>query len=30
MSRRSSRLFMAIALVGVLVVIAIITLTGHR
>ncbi len=30
MSRRSSRLAMAIALVGVLVVIAIITLTGHR
>ena len=30
MSRRPSRLFMAIALVGVLVVIAIITFTGHR
>ena len=30
MSRRTSRLIMAIALVGVLVVIAIITFTGHR
>jgi len=30
MSRRSSRIVMAVALVGILVVIAIITLTGHR
>jgi hypothetical protein len=30
MSRRSSRIAMAVALVGVLVIIAIITLTGHR
>jgi len=30
MSRRSSRIAMAVALVGVLVIIAVITLTGHR
>jgi hypothetical protein len=30
MSRRTSRIVMAVALVGILVVIAIITLTGHR
>jgi hypothetical protein len=30
MSRRSSRIAMAIALVGVLAIIAVITLTGHR
>jgi hypothetical protein len=30
MSRRTSRIVMAVALIGILVVIAIITLTGHR
>jgi hypothetical protein len=30
MSRRTSRLVMAVALVGILAVIAVITLTGHR
>lgn len=30
MNRRSSRIVMAVALVGILVLIAIITLTGHR
>lgn len=30
MSRRTSRLVMAIALVGIIAVIAVITLTGHR
>jgi type II secretory pathway pseudopilin PulG len=30
MSRRTSRLVMAIALIGILAVIAVITLTGHR
>ena len=30
MSRRTSRLVMAVALIGILAVIAIITLTGHR
>jgi hypothetical protein len=30
MNRRSSRLIMAVALIGILVVVAIVTLTGHR
>jgi hypothetical protein len=30
MSRRTSRLVMAVALIGILAVIAVITLTGHR
>jgi hypothetical protein len=30
MSRRTSRIVMAVALVGILAVIAVITLTGHR
>ena len=30
MSRRSSRIVMAVALIGILAVIAVITLTGHR
>jgi hypothetical protein len=30
MSRRTSRVVMAVALVGVLIIIAIITFTGHR
>lgn len=30
MTRRTSRLVMAIALIGILAVIAVITLTGHR
>jgi len=30
MSRRTSRVVMAVALVGILAVIAVITLTGHR
>jgi hypothetical protein len=30
MSRRSSRIVMAVALIGILAVIAVVTLTGHR
>ncbi len=30
MSRRTSRIVMAVALIGILAVIAVITLTGHR
>jgi hypothetical protein len=30
MNRRSSRLVMAIALIGILAIVAVITLTGHR